>query len=692
MAAAAAARDDGDAIELSHVADGLTDAGLFAYGALCAMTLHELFPERWFDDFRADCLAKVVRHLQLPAQIHNAMRHIADGDGGETSDAFVAAVLAEPSVRHLGDGRVVVDDLVRLAVRDGAYDARFRALVRHIAMLLRVAAATLDAVESAVVERLREFSSAAATDEERRERRRRERGRTARRYLAIGLGGLAGGALLGLTGGLAAPLLAAGAGAIVGTAGATALASTAGVAVIGSLFGVAGAGLTGYKMRRRVGAVEEFRFQVLTEGAALHVAVAVSGWLADDATATGATPDAAAADDGMGNAFRAPWSSLLDSTEQYCLCWESQHLARLGSAIDYLVRFGVGVAVQESLRYTILSSVLAAVAWPTSLISLSSLIDNPWSVCLQRSAAVGRQLADVLAEREHGSRPVTLVGFSLGASVIFACLQELERRRGTEGIVDEVVLLGAPAPGDVERWRPLARVVSGRIVNGYCSGDWLLKFLYRTTTTSMKVAGLGPIDWEDRRMHNVNLSDVVNGHRDYIKKLHVVLKAVGVRTADEVDPATPARSRPRRAIGRLAASSTTNDVRGLAPPPVGGAAEKPSRSVEALALELRPRVAAGAGAPACAAASPQSCDSATESCLEAEEAASLTESCLEAEEAASLTESCERLVTTMNGDWFCAAETDGGAIEGESREAASEGEGAGGQERRAREGGDATDG
>ena len=50
---------------------------------------------------------------------------------------------------------------------------------------------------------------------------------------------------VGLTGGLAAPFLAAGAGAIIGGAGAAALGSAAGVAIIGSLFGVAGASLGG---------------------------------------------------------------------------------------------------------------------------------------------------------------------------------------------------------------------------------------------------------------------------------------------------------------------------------------------------------------------------------------------------------------------------------------------------------------
>ena len=51
--------------------------------------------------------------------------------------------------------------------------------------------------------------------------------------------------MTGLTGGLAAPLVAAGAGVFIGGAGAAALGSAAGVAIIGSLFGVAGAGLTG---------------------------------------------------------------------------------------------------------------------------------------------------------------------------------------------------------------------------------------------------------------------------------------------------------------------------------------------------------------------------------------------------------------------------------------------------------------
>jgi surfactin synthase thioesterase subunit len=36
-------------------------------------------------------------------------------------------------------------------------------------------------------------------------------------------------------------------------------------------------------------------------------------------------------------------------------------------------------------------------------------------------------LAQTLLERKHGSRPVTLIGFSMGARLIYSCLHELER-------------------------------------------------------------------------------------------------------------------------------------------------------------------------------------------------------------------------------------------------------------------------
>lgn len=69
------------------------------------------------------------------------------------------------------------------------------------------------------------------------------------------------------------------AGAIFGASSAAALGSAAGLAVITSLFGAAGAGLTGYKMKRRVGGIDQFVFRPLTPGKELSISIAISGWL-----------------------------------------------------------------------------------------------------------------------------------------------------------------------------------------------------------------------------------------------------------------------------------------------------------------------------------------------------------------------------------------------------------------------------
>lgn len=148
-----------------------------------------------------------------------------------------------------------------------------------------------------------------------------------------GLATAIGGTLVGMTGGLAAPFIAAGTGAIIGTAGAAVIGSGAGAAIIGSAFGVGGAGLIGFRMKRRVGGLEQFEFEPLfmdrfgcgagavggvgSGGGAidgvesLHVGIAISGWLNTDAD----------------DSFKLPWVNLMLSKEQYALKWEGMSLS-----------------------------------------------------------------------------------------------------------------------------------------------------------------------------------------------------------------------------------------------------------------------------------------------------------------------------------------------------------------------------
>ena len=77
---------------------------------------------------------------------------------------------------------------------------------------------------------------------------------------------------------------------------------------------------------------------------------------------------------------------------------------------------------------------MAAIAWPVTLLSASNVIDNPWNVGVNRAVEVGHHLADVLLRRQHGQRPVTLLGFSLGARVIFHALLEMSKRPDCYGL------------------------------------------------------------------------------------------------------------------------------------------------------------------------------------------------------------------------------------------------------------------
>lgn len=166
--------------------------------------------------------------------------------------------------------------------------------------------------------------------------------------------------------------------------------------------------------------------------------------------------------------FSAPWAALARSREQYCLAWEAKYLMELGNALETILSGLANMVAQEALKYTVLSGLVAALTWPASLLSVANVIDNPWGVCLHRSAEVGKHLAHILLSRQQGRRPVTLIGFSLGARVIYFCLQEMAQEKDCQGIIEDVVLLGAPVDGEAKHWEPFRKVVSGRIVNGYC--------------------------------------------------------------------------------------------------------------------------------------------------------------------------------------------------------------------------------
>lgn len=116
---------------------------------------------------------------------------------------------------------------------------------------------------------------------------------------------------------------------------------------------------------------------------------------------------------------------------------------------------------------------MASLQLPIVLTKLAYLIDNPWTVSLDRANSAGLILADSLIDRNLGVRPITLVGFSLGSRVIFSCLRELASR-GAIGLIQNVYLFGSPIIANRDEYLRARMVISGRFVNGYASNDWIL--------------------------------------------------------------------------------------------------------------------------------------------------------------------------------------------------------------------------
>jgi pimeloyl-ACP methyl ester carboxylesterase len=349
------------------------------------------------------------------------------------------------------------------------------------------------------------------------------------RVWKVGLATVAGAAIIGVTGGLAAPLIAAGIGEVLGGVG---LASTAAAGylgslaestvLIGSLFGAYGGKMTGKVMDEYAKEVEDFAFVPVRkyhhlrktdpDYRRLRVCVGISGWLTEK------------------DEIIKPWRVFSPTIEGFALRWELESLLRLGNSITGMLRTTAWAYAKKELIKRSVFGVLFEAIWPIKLLRVAKVIDNPFSVAMARADKAGEVLADALCNKVQGERPVTLIGYSLGARVIYSCLLELAKRKAF-GLLESVVLLGMPAPADAWDWRQMRSVVAGRLVNVHSDNDLVLAFMYRTASLELGVAGLQAVQGV-KGVENVDVSDIVSGHLRYRFLSGSVLKRIGFEDLD----------------------------------------------------------------------------------------------------------------------------------------------------------------
>lgn len=457
------------------------------------------------------------------------------------------------------------------------YVAQSRVLLLYITSSLKLPLEILTSDEEKIAVSLLETAKHMSGESE--TQKKAEENQHSRKW-KVGLASVAGAAIIGVTGGLAAPLVAAGVGSVMGglglgaTAAAGYLGSVAGsTLLVGGLFGAYGGRMTGQMMDNYAREVEDFAFLPARQSLAnidkkaneakrnemdklskegdqksskslekiptietdaqknkatesheplssdekhavedpkarrLRVTIGITGWLTSKEEVV------------------TPWRVLGTSSEVFALRWELEALLTLGNSITAMVSSTAwGYAKSELIKRTIFAELMSAL-WPVGLLQISRVVDNPFSIARSRADKAGEVLADALINKAQGERPVTLVGYSLGARVIFACLMSLAKRRAF-GLVESAILIGAPTPSTTTDWRAMRSVVAGRLVNVYSANDYVLGFLYRTSSIQYGIAGLQPIVGLPA-VENVDVSDAVSGHLRYRHLVGAILRKIG---------------------------------------------------------------------------------------------------------------------------------------------------------------------
>lgn len=258
--------------------------------------------------------------------------------------------------------------------------------------------------------------------------------------------------------------------------------------------------------------------------------------------------------------------------ELYTIKWESKLLMELcDSVTDMAVEF-LENATRQILKATALSTLLTAVAVPTVMLQAMNVIDGSWTLAVERADEAGKELAKSLLFSRAGHRPVTLVGFSMGARVIYCCLKELARyqekwedsqesqphsssrgrktkkkassdddeqselddkvkviegMREPASIVEDAILMGLPNHMNLTTWEACRQIVGGRLINCYSRKDLILSLMFQSkkiTSGLKKVCGTCAIDVPG--VENYDVTDIVTGHQDYCFVAGDILKRV----------------------------------------------------------------------------------------------------------------------------------------------------------------------
>ncbi|KAI4196087.1 MAG: hypothetical protein LQ350_006784 [Teloschistes chrysophthalmus] len=508
-----------------------------------------------YDEWRSAFMKRVGEAVHLPDETDNqiseaaktheapsapqAQQHTATGEAGEKveqkapklEDLF-PRVKTSLTKLSLSQRRTVLHSVILLLISLERYSARSRVLLLYLTSSLKLGAKAMQEEEVKIAKGLLESAQQINADKETQEKI--DASQQSRKW-KMRAATVAGAAVVGISGGMAAPMVASGVGAIMGglglgaTAAAGYLGTVAGSTyLVGALFGAYGGQMTGQMMDNLSREVEDFAFlpvhgrrkeftdenEAASEERRLRVTIGITGWLTEK------------------EEIVKPWRVLNTGSEAFALRWELETLINLGNSMNSLLSSAAwGYAQSQVIQKTVLAELASSVTWPIGLAKAARVVDNPFTLGKTRADKAGEVLAEALIHRAQGQRSVSLVGYSLGARAVYSCLMTLAKRKAFD-LVESAILIGAPTPSDTASWRMLKTACSGRLINVYSTNDRVLAFLYRTSSIQYGVAGLAPIQGLSG-VENVDVSETVNGHLKYRFLIGKILSQIGLQDLDK---------------------------------------------------------------------------------------------------------------------------------------------------------------
>ncbi|KAL8667738.1 MAG: hypothetical protein Q9168_007211 [Polycauliona sp. 1 TL-2023] len=480
-------------------------------------------------------ISEAAENYEAPATA-TARTQTASGEAGDKVeqkapklDDIFPRVKTTLTKLSLSQRRLVLHSILLLLISLERYSARSRVLLLYLTSSLKIGAKALQDEEVKIAKGLLESAQQINADKEAQEKI--DASQQSRKW-KMRAATVAGAAVVGITGGMAAPMVASGVGAVMGGLGLgwIDLGSVAGSTyLVGALFGAYGGSMTGQMMENLSREVEDFAFLPVhgrrkefedeSEAAAeedrrLRITIGITGWLTEK------------------EEIVKPWRVLSTGSEVFALRWELETLINLGNSMKTMLSSAAwGYAQSQVIQKTVFAELMSSVTWPMGLAKVARVVDNPFTLGKTRADKAGEVLADALIHRAQGQRSVTLIGYSLGARTIYACLMSLAKRKAFD-LVESAILIGAPTPSDAGSWRMLKTACSGRLINVYSTNDRVLAFLYRTSSIQYGIAGLAPIQGLSG-VENVDVSETVNGHLRYRFLIGKILSQIGLQDLDK---------------------------------------------------------------------------------------------------------------------------------------------------------------